>query len=72
MRRQALIFEARRAGYSIDQVKDDVMTIGELKEILEDYTDDTLVVISHDNGYTFGGLEVAYEASADEDGNFED
>lgn len=32
------------------------LTVGELKRILEDFSDDVKIIISHDNGYTFGAL----------------
>lgn len=51
-----LIFEARREGYSIDQILNGAMTVGELKDYLEDYDDETLFVLSHDRGYTYGSI----------------
>ena len=68
--RKAIVFEAPRTGYGIDQIADDAMTVGELKEILEGLDDDTLFVLSHDNGYTYGSIKerqsgMSYE---DEDG----
>ena len=70
--RKAIVFEAPRTGYGIDQIADDAMTVGELKEILEGLDDDTLFVLSHDNGYTYGSIKerqsgMSYE---DEDGEF--
>jgi hypothetical protein len=47
--RKAICFEAYREGYGIDQIADRAMTVGELMEILRDFDDDTLVVLSHDN-----------------------
>jgi hypothetical protein len=55
-KRYALVFEAKREGYGIDQIADCAMTVGELKRILEDYDDDTLFVLSHDQGYTYGSI----------------
>lgn len=52
---KAIVFEAMRTGYGIDQVGDP-MTVGELKRLLEDYGDDTLVILSHDRGYTYGSI----------------
>lgn len=54
--RRALVFEAERTGYSIDQVSRP-MTVGELKEFLEDFNDDTLFILSHDGGYTYGSID---------------
>lgn len=53
--RQAIIFEAPRTGYTIDQVESP-MTIGELKLYLEDFEDDDLFILSHDGGYTYGSV----------------
>ena len=79
MMRTALVFEASRDGYGIDQIADRAMTVGELKRLLEDYDDDNLIVMSHDRGYTYGSisfLEERYERSkgrwSDDDGEFDD
>lgn len=55
----ALIIEAQRTGYSIDQVEK-TMTVGQLKAFLEDWDvdDDTPIYLSHDNGYTYGGINM--------------
>ena len=55
----ALIIEAHRTGYSIDQVVK-TMTVGQLKGLFEDYDldDDTPIYLSHDNGYTYGGINM--------------
>lgn len=53
--KEALVFEAKRDGYSIDQIRP--MTVGELKNILDNYDDDTLFVLSHDRGYTYGSIK---------------
>ena len=70
--RKAIVFEAPRTGYGIDQIADGAMTVGELKEILDGLDDDTLFVLSHDNGYKYGSINerqsgMSYE---DEDGEF--
>lgn len=62
----AIIFDVNRTGYSIDQVINGsryghAMTVGELKEILEDCNDDDVVILGHDNRYTFGTLPSSYE-----------
>lgn len=54
--RNALVFEASRNGYGVDQIADEAMTVGELKALLEDYDDDDLIVMSHDRGYTYGSI----------------
>ena len=53
----ALVFEASREGYAIDQIRKPV-TVGALKELLADLDDDMLFVLSHDNGYTYGSLSL--------------
>lgn len=57
MAKFAVVFEANREGYTIGQVADRVPTIGEMKEILDQYDDDDLFVLSHDNGYTYGSVD---------------
>ena len=71
--RNAVVFEASRDGYGIDQIADKAMTVGELISILEDYDEDALVVLSHDNGYTYGTLSsmMMGEAEENEDGDWE-
>ena len=54
--REALVFEAPRSVYSIGQIADRAITVGALIEILEEYDEDTLFILSHDNGYTYGTL----------------
>lgn len=71
MARKAIVFEAERMGYGIDQVADNLMTVAELMEILQEYDDDTLVVISHDNGYTYGGMYLTDERVETEEGEWE-
>lgn len=56
--KRALVFEAPRTGYTIGQIADGAITVGKLKEILEEFDDDSaLFVLSHDNGYTYGSLD---------------
>ena len=71
--REALVFEARRDGYGIDQIADKAMTVGELMGILEDYDEDTLIVISHDGSYTYGSISSGWmcEAREQKDGEWE-
>ena len=55
MAKQIIIIEAEREGYSVDQIHR-TMTAGELKEVLDQWDDSTPVYLSHDNGYTYGGI----------------
>lgn len=52
---KALYINAQREGYGIDQIRH-TMTVGELISFLEDFDEDTLVYLKHDNGYTYGGI----------------
>ena len=49
-----LMINAMRESYGKDDLR--TMTVGELKAFLEDFDDDALVVLSHDSGYTYGGI----------------
>lgn len=56
MEKQVLFLDARREGYGIDQIRK-TMTVGELISYLqENYEEDTPMYLSHDNGYTYGGI----------------
>ncbi len=50
-----VIIAADREGYGIDQVRE-TMTVGELVALLQDYDEDAPIYLSHDNGFTFGGI----------------
>lgn len=49
-----LIIQAMREAYGKDEVR--TMTVAELRDALEEFDDDALVVLSHDSGYTYGGI----------------
>ena len=71
MARKAVVFEAMREGCSIDQI-DNPMTVGELIELLSEFDEDDLFILSHNRGYAYGSLksydmEEQYE---DEDGEW--
>lgn len=51
-----LIIEVHRDGYSRNQI-DHTLTVGELIEYLEQFDEDMPVYTSHDNGYTYGGID---------------
>lgn len=55
VKQKYLVINAKRTDYSKDSIYDTI-TVGELKRLLEDYEDDAKVVLSHDNGYSFGGI----------------
>lgn len=49
-----LIILAQRESYGMDDVR--TMTVAELREALEEFDDNAQVVLSHDSGYTYGGI----------------
>ena len=49
-----LIILANRESYGKDDVR--TMTVRELREALEEFDDDAKVILSHDSGYTYGGI----------------
>lgn len=53
--KEVLIYETAREGYSPDQIRK-TMTVGELISCLEQFSEDKLVYLSFDNGYTYGGI----------------
>ena len=58
-----VIIEASRDSYSLDQITN-TMTVQELIDILSEYDADAKVYLSHDNGYTYGGIR-EYKISAE-------
>lgn len=50
-----IIIDARRDGYTTSQIKT-TMTVGELIDFLSEYDISEKIYLSHDNGYTFGGI----------------
>ena len=71
MEKYVVKIEAQREAYSIGDVMGRTMTVRELIEQLEQFDDDTPVILSHDNGYTYGAIhyydfdEIAYDESRD-------
>ena len=55
MEKEIVVIDARRDCYDKADVTR-TMTVRELIEALEEYDDDALVMLSHDNGYTYGGI----------------
>ena len=59
MKKQVII-DARREGYGIDQISR-TMTVGDLIQYLqENFDEDSPIYLSHDNGYTYGGIREEY------------
>ena len=55
MGKQVIKINAIREHYGIEDV-DSTMTVGELIECLKQYDEDAKMVLSFDNGYTYGGI----------------
>ena len=70
--RKAIIFEVPREGYAIHQIADEAITVRDLINVLHYFDDDTLFMLSHDYGYTYGNLDMdsALLFVEDEDGEF--
>lgn len=62
-----LIILAMRESYGKDDLR--TMTVRELREALEEFDDDAEVILSHDSGYTYGGIR--YDLMEEEDGDDE-
>lgn len=69
MARQALVFAANRDGYGIEQVRH-ALTVGQLRAMLEDIDDDTLVICGHDSEYTYGTLSIEAEIREECEGEY--
>lgn len=52
--------DAKRQGYSPSDIAGKTLTVAELRELLDQYPDDMPVILSHDNGYTYGGIGYNY------------
>ena len=72
MSTSVVIISAHRQAYGIDDIlKAGTMTVGELIEYLqENFNEDSPLVLSHDNGYTYGALDENYfsDTEVGEDG----
>lgn len=68
---KALIIDAKRERYSISQIRR-TLTVGELKDLLEEYDDETPIYLSHDDGYSYGGLSYDSLNEKDTDDNDEE
>lgn len=50
-----ITIDGRREGYGPDQIKR-TMTVGELIDYLSQFDEDSKVMLSNDNGYTYGSI----------------
>lgn len=66
---KALVFGARREGYSIDQIENPI-TVRELRDMLEGLDDDMIIVCGHDNEYTYGSLTREAEIREEREGEY--
>ena len=57
---------AMREGYEIDQIPH-TMTVGELIDCLSEFPEDAQIFLSHDRGYTYGGISWGDLEEGDED-----
>lgn len=53
--KKVLFFETEAHAYAPEDCTS-TMTVGELKNFLDWYDDDTLIIYSNDHGYTYGRL----------------
>lgn len=52
-----IYIEGRRSAYGPEDLLDRTMTVRELIEYLEQYEDDSPVMLRNDNGYTYGHID---------------
>lgn len=67
--KQAIVFQTSRDGYGIDQLTN-ILTVGQLREMLADLDDDMMVICSHDSGYTYGSLSRVAEIREEQEGEY--
>lgn len=53
---QYVKIDAKRDAYGVDDIIHKTFTVGDLIGALEDFDEDTKVILSHDNGYTYGAI----------------
>ena len=69
-RLNVLTIDGRRTGYTIEQVYDMTMTVGQLIAELEGYDEDMPVLLNNDNGYTYG--EITWDSFREEQEELDD
>lgn len=62
-----VVIDAENTGYSPKQVANRAMTVGELIKELKYFDPEDKVILSFDNGYTYGALRSANISSDYED-----
>ena len=56
MRKDCVLIEAKKEAYDTTDCVGKALTVGELKRLLEDFHEDSPVIVSNDGGYTYGAL----------------
>lgn len=56
MREMCAFIVAKREAYSVEDVIDKTMTVGELKQFLSEYADDTPIVTTTDRENMYGAI----------------
>ena len=56
MMKTVLMIDGRRDVYSAEDILDSTIKVGDLISFLEQYDEDTPVMINNDNGYTYGKI----------------
>ena len=56
MREMCAFIVAKREAYSVEDVIDKTLTVGELKQILSEYDDDTPIVTTTDSESMYGSI----------------
>lgn len=62
-----LMIKGRREAYRAEDLLHKTVTVGELIAYLEQFDDDTKVVLNNDNGYTYGSIDYESFEETDEE-----
>ena len=64
--KNVIYITAMREGYAIDQIHR-TMTVRELIDCLSEFPEDAQIYLSHDRGYTYGGITAQRIYTPEED-----
>ena len=56
MRKDCVLIEAKKEAYDPSDCVGKALTVGDLKRLLEDFCEDSPVIVSNDGGYTYGAV----------------
>ena len=56
MYKTVVMIEGRRDCYGAEDIVNSTITVGNLIALLEEYDEDTPVMLNNDNGYTYGEI----------------